>query len=1158
MKRVLKDRNSGVCKKTRLFTFGARGFVQVLLAVWLLATAVVPLSSRSGSHGRASPAIGNVRTLQNAYTRWKAGLTRPGSDQKLVLPLQYSKGISTKFTLASGWATLDLNDGALSVEVSGLPDTETHDVWLIDNQPGPGQSVRVESSDRMIRVGELVHSGVVATLQTRLNAADLEGFKLDLVIITLSGKSPVDASLLSGSPSLFQRMFYNEERGFMAGPSRLVRRATAESRQLDDEAGLARLVPAPAFVGQFATLEELVAEGENLFVNETFGGNGRTCATCHPAANNFTLDPAFIATRPANDPLFVSENIPALAQLEDSTKLRNFALINVNNDGFSQPGVFRSVPHTLAQSTSIASNATQPPLHATGWSGDGAPGTGTLRDFPIGAVIQHAPLTLNRVAGVDFRLPTDAELDAMEAFTLSLGRSKDFDFESMQMLDSQAEAGRLLFLAGDSNGGQQRAGKCNLCHRNGGALSSLNPGVNDNFNTGVEDSANPAGTLPRDGGRGSCSQGSIAPCGDGTFNTPPLIEAADTGAFFHNNQSTTLRDAIQFYSTVAFANSPAGQLLASLDSGRVVVDIANGGGAQLEAFLTVLNSLENIRSTIAYQETARSATFSSAQLPLTLALAEIDDALQVLAGERLHPDAQAILQSARTRTESAKTIQDDVQRNSTLNQAIDEERTASGLMVAISTSLESIAAEDGRIREISETTNTGGLVFPTATVMFVGDDQADRQSKAILSFDTSAIPSFIPIRAATLELTYSGINGLDPFATLGSLMVDVKNGTFGSATLEPSDFEAPASAVGVATIGKPSAPGTTFTVNLSGAIAQINPAGRTQFRLAFSLDDNDNSGTDSAGFFSSDFSDSLRRPKLHLTVGGNGSTPQNQPPSFNSDPISKPSAQANQAYSASIATDASDPDPSDVLTFSKVSGPAWLTVASSGALSGTPSNLEVGANSWTVQVSDGHGGTDQAVLNITVEAQTTGPTTQTFESIAAEDGRIRETSEDSNVGGVISASVATLIAGDDLLDRQFVFIVSFDTSSIPDTATLTAATLELTSAGATGQDPFASLGPLLVDAKNGTFGSAALEPGDFEAPASAVAVATVNNQGGAGTIFSVNLASGLAQINKTGRTQFRLRFSLDDNDNSSNDVVAFFSSDSPSSSAHPKLIVTFQ
>ena len=50
-------------------------------------------------------------------------------------------------------------------------------------------------------------------------------------------------------------------------------------------------------------------------MEETFEGNGRTCATCHPPSNNFTIDPAFIRTCRENDPLFVTE--PSKPELKD-------------------------------------------------------------------------------------------------------------------------------------------------------------------------------------------------------------------------------------------------------------------------------------------------------------------------------------------------------------------------------------------------------------------------------------------------------------------------------------------------------------------------------------------------------------------------------------------------------------------------------------------------------------------------------------------------------------------------------------------------------------------------------------------------------------------------------------------------------------------------
>ncbi|MGJ8652531.1 MAG: carbohydrate-binding protein [Opitutaceae bacterium] len=94
--------------------------------------------------------------------------------------------------------------------------------------------------------------------------------------------------------------------------------------------------------------------------------------------------------------------------------------------------------------------------------------------------------------------------------------------------------------------------------------------------------------------------------------------------------------------------------------------------------------------------------------------------------------------------------------------------------------------------------------------------------------------------------------------------------------------------------------------------------------------------------------------------------PVNNPPVFTVDPISTSNATENAAYSETINGSATDPE-LDPITYSKVSGPAWLSVAADGILSGTPSAGDVGANVFTVAASDGVA-SDTATLNITVDA----------------------------------------------------------------------------------------------------------------------------------------------------------------------------------------------
>src|SRR4051812_15744212 len=64
----------------------------------------------------------------------------------------------------------------------------------------------------------------------------------------------------------------------------------------------------PRVVAGVVTAQTCV--GAELFFRGTFGGNGRTCATCHRVDNNLTIDPAFISTLPSTDPLFVAEFDP--------------------------------------------------------------------------------------------------------------------------------------------------------------------------------------------------------------------------------------------------------------------------------------------------------------------------------------------------------------------------------------------------------------------------------------------------------------------------------------------------------------------------------------------------------------------------------------------------------------------------------------------------------------------------------------------------------------------------------------------------------------------------------------------------------------------------------------------------------------------------------
>lgn len=192
------------------------------------------------------------------------------------------------------------------------------------------------------------------------------------------------------------------------------------------------------------------------------------------------------------------------------------------------------------------------------------------------------------------------------------------------------------------------------------------------------------------------------------------------------------------------------------------------------------------------------------------------------------------------------------------------------------------------------------------------------------------------------------------------------------------------------------------------------------------------------------------------------------------------------------------------------------------------------------------------------------PIVVTFTSVAAQDGWLLESSEASNIGGTIDATASTTSAlrvGDATSDRQYKSIVAFDTSSIPDGATLVSATLRLRRGTSSGTNPFGTHGACWVDVEGGSgfSGSTTLATGDFQATATAVQATSLTNaaSNGAWSEGSLN-AAGLAALNKTGTTQLRVSFNLDDNDDGGNDYLGYYSGNNATSGNRPQLVVSYQ
>ncbi len=127
-------------------------------------------------------------------------------------------------------------------------------------------------------------------------------------------------------------------------------------------------------------------------------------------------------------------------------------------------------------------------------------------------------------------------------------------------------------------------------------------------------------------------------------------------------------------------------------------------------------------------------------------------------------------------------------------------------------------------------------------------------------------------------------------------------------------------------------------------------------------------------------------------------------PGWNTNPVVMPAATQNQPYTNTLA-DWATPPLGGSLTFSKAGGPAWLSVAASGDLSGTPGAGDVGTNSFTVRVTDSSTLTNDATVLINVlPVGVNGTPVQ----LASPDGRLILTFAVSNFNGSAGCPVYSI------------------------------------------------------------------------------------------------------------------------------------------------------
>jgi cytochrome c peroxidase len=329
-----------------------------------------------------------------------------------------------------------------------------------------------------------------------------------------------------------------------------------------------------------------ISDGQRLFDHETFGGNGRTCRTCH-SGDDGTIDPDEVMERRAadpSDPLFRHDGLDDF--VSGTTRIATHAtilierelpegVVLVDDPAATSVVLARGVPST------VNTPALDPALMYDLRNPD-------LQDQASGAIARHAQATV---------APTAVELDAIAHF-----QQTDSRFFSSRALKSFAEGGpppalpegrtasekrgRAFFVDAPWNPPDKK-GACALCH-GGPMLNTANEFTTDA--TGAPpgwrafDILVSARNLPNNPVR---TYAVTDPCGTtltvsspdpgimitdvykipmlaaflppkeacvlhpgffaNMFKTPQLHGVRHTAPYFHDNSAKTLRDVLEQY-----------------------------------------------------------------------------------------------------------------------------------------------------------------------------------------------------------------------------------------------------------------------------------------------------------------------------------------------------------------------------------------------------------------------------------------------------------------------------------------------------------------------------------------------------------------------------------------------------------------------------------
>ena len=340
-------------------------------------------------------------------------------------------------------------------------------------------------------------------------------------------------------------------------------------------------------------------EGRRLFRQETFGGNGRTCETCHSRSTG-TLSPADVQKRFADnpsDPLFLHDGLDD--GVSGTSRISEHATIRVvrplpphvkiaEDPSATSVVLLRGIPTTL--NTPALDPALMYDLRAR-----------SLSDQALGAIHDHAQ---NTVEPTEEQLALIADFQRTDKRFFSSDVLQDFASGGPAPVlppgkTASEQRGRLMFVETEFTPGSTK-GICALCH----AGPMLNQTSRFNFgappgariaNIGVSDRNLlnlPVYTFLIDDGAGDVRTVTTSDLGipltnprppgvpppfvrhpaffAGFFKIPSLWGVRKTAPYFHDNSAKTLEEVAAFYTNLFSNNQDFPVQLTSQDEADMV------------------------------------------------------------------------------------------------------------------------------------------------------------------------------------------------------------------------------------------------------------------------------------------------------------------------------------------------------------------------------------------------------------------------------------------------------------------------------------------------------------------------------------------------------------------------------------------------------------